>query len=191
MLDHSMLARLSANLTVNLRYLRQRSELTQAILAKRSGVPRSTIANLEAGSGNPTLRVLARLSTALRVSMEELLGTPRGLGRHYPKGSLPIERRGTSRSVTVANLLPDPIPSMEISRTEFSPHAKLAGVPHRPGTRGNLYCERGRIDLVVAGERFSLATGDVCTFRGDQSHSYINPGDTVAIGIGVVTLTPL
>ena len=188
MSDPHALEALSKNLATNLRYLRTRSGLTQTRLAERAGIPRSTLANLETGSGNPTLAVLASIGAALHVTLEELLGAPRGLGQLYKKGQLPIDRRG--RSVTVATLLPDPIPGMEISRMELEPGGKLPGVPHRPGAREYLYCETGRLVLVVAGERFELEAGDVCAFQGDQPHSYANPGDRKAIGVGVVTIAP-
>ena len=182
------LDQLAQNLATNLRYLRTRSGLTQVRLAERAGIPRSTLANLETGSGNPTLAVLAAIGAALHVTLEELLSAPRGLGQLYPKGSLPIEKRG--RSVTVASLLPDPIPGMEITRMALEPGGKLPGHPHRPGAREYLYCEQGQLLLVVAGERFELQAGDVCAFRGDQPHSYANPGDVRAIGVGVVTIAP-
>lgn len=179
---------LAANLATNLRYLRTRSGLTQARLAERARIPRSTLANLETGSGNPTLAVLGSLAAALHIGIEELLSAPCGLGKHYPRGSLPIEKRG--RHATVATLLPDPIPGMEITRIALEPGGRLPGAPHRPGAREYLYCEQGQLTLVVAGERFDLEAGDVCAFRGDQPHSYANPGDTPAVGLGVVTIAP-
>lgn len=186
--DPSLSEQLAGNLADNLRYLRTRSGLTQAKLAERAGIPRSTLANLETGSGNPTLAVLAHLAGALHIGIEELLSAPRGLGRLYPRGSLGIDTRG--RKATVATLLPDPIPGMEISRMTLAPGGKLPGAPHRPGAREYLYCEQGQLTLVVAGERFDLNQGDVCAFRGDQAHSYANPGDVEAIGLGVVTIAP-
>lgn len=172
----------------NLRYLRHQFGLTQARLASLCGVPRSTIANLETGSGNPTLAVIARLSMALHVSIEELLSTPRAQGRVYPAGSLPARRR---RGATVQRLLPDPIPGMEIDRMEIEPGGTFRGVPHRSGTREYLCCEEGTIAVQAAGERLVLHAGDVATFQGDQPHSYSNVGEGTAIGFSVVTLAPV
>ncbi|MHB8813093.1 MAG: helix-turn-helix transcriptional regulator, partial [Steroidobacteraceae bacterium] len=45
-------------LSRNLLALRHARSLTQESLAKASALPRSTIANLESGSGNPSLTVL-------------------------------------------------------------------------------------------------------------------------------------
>ncbi|MEZ4247936.1 MAG: cupin domain-containing protein [Polyangiales bacterium] len=62
------------------------------------------------------------------------------------------------------------------------------GTPHTPGTREYLACERGRIELVASGTRYVLEPGDVVAFRGDQKHSYANPGKSTAVGYSVVLL---
>lgn len=180
---------LSSNLAANLRYLRQRRGMTQAQLARLCGLPRSTVAQVETGSGNPTLAVLSRLALALRISIEEMLSFPHARCQVFPKGSLPTSIRGRGGSVHVQKLLPDPIPGMEIDRMELRPGARMTGVPHRPGTREYLLCERGRLTLWAAGERYDLAPGDIAAFDGDQPHSYQNAGETSAVGFSVVTLS--
>jgi quercetin dioxygenase-like cupin family protein len=64
----------------------------------------------------------------------------------------------------------------------------MNGVPHTPGTREYLVCERGQLVLQAAGERFELTPGDLVAFRGDQRHSYSNPGREPAVGFSVVVL---
>jgi quercetin dioxygenase-like cupin family protein len=64
----------------------------------------------------------------------------------------------------------------------------FTGVPHTPGTREYLTCERGQIAVVAGGERWELGPGDVVAFRGDQKHSYSNPGGAPAVGYSVVIL---
>ena len=60
-----------------------------------------------------------------------------------------------------------------------------------PGTREYLACEAGTIVLAAAGERWTLRAGDVVVFRGDQRHSYVNPGAAIAVGYSVVLLVPV
>ena len=91
----------------------------------------------------------------------------------------------------VSKLLPDPVPGMEIDHMTLKPNARLTGVPHRPGTREYLYCEKGEIVLWASGERFELSPGGVAAFQGDQRHSYANEGRSTAIGFSVVTLVPI
>ena len=179
---------LAGHLAANVRQLRDGRRMTQQQMARLSGLPRATWSNLESGSANPTLAVLHRVADALQVSLEELLVAPRTASRFHPRGSLPQRTRS---DVTVRQLLPDPIPGSEIGRMEFPPLARLTGIPHTPGTREYLTCESGRIELVVAGEKWLLEPGDVVSFRADQRHSYANPARTSAVGYSVVLLAPI
>jgi transcriptional regulator with XRE-family HTH domain len=171
----------------NLRQLRQARGLTQAQLAKIAGVPRATWTNLESGASNPTVSVLARVARALQVSIEELLLVPRAECEHFPLGALPTRSQGQA---TVRKLLPDAIPGMEMDRIELPPGGRMPGVPHTPGTREYLACERGELALTAAGETWRLRPGDVLAFRGDQRHGYANPGGGVAVGYSFVVLAP-
>ncbi len=176
---------IAARLAHNLQKLRETRGATQQQMAKLAGMPRATWTHLESGEGNPTLGVLYRAAQALGVSLEELIAEPRAALRHYPKGTLP---RRSPWDALVSKLLPDPIPGMEIERIELPVKGRMPGTPHTSGTREYLTCERGRILLVAAGEKWELEAGDVVVFRGDQRHSYTNVGDHVAVGYSVVTL---
>jgi XRE family transcriptional regulator, regulator of sulfur utilization len=156
-------------------------------MAKLSGVPRATWSHVESGSGNPTLSVLARVAASLQVPLEELTSAPRAQARFYPRGALAEHRQGDG---SVRKLLPDAIPGVVIDRMELPAGGRIAGVPHMPGTREYLTCEAGVLVLAVAGEQSRLAPGDVVVFRGDQRHSYHNPGTRTAVGYSVVLLAP-
>ncbi|MGK4003733.1 XRE family transcriptional regulator [Sorangium sp. So ce1036] len=176
---------LSGRLAKNIKQLREARGLTQQQLAKLAGVPRATWAHLESGAANPTLGVLHRAAAALQVSIEEMLSAPRATCQLYPRDTLPTRSPGQAM---IRKLLPDPIPGMEIERIEIPGGGRMTGVPHTPGTREYLTCETGELQLVVGGERFTLGAGDVAVFRGDQRHSYNNPGKQVAVGYSVVLL---
>lgn len=180
-----MHAELGGRLGQNLKQLREARGATQAQMAKLAGLPRATWANLESGASNPTLSVLDRVASALQITLEELVATPRASAQRYPKGTLPVKQRGNA---TIYKLLPEAVAGMEIDRIELPPGARMTGVPHTPGTREYLTCEAGAMVLVAAGEQFELSPGDVIAFRGDQRHSYANPGARVAVGYSVVAL---
>jgi transcriptional regulator with XRE-family HTH domain len=171
----------------NLQQLREARGLTQQQISRLAGIPRATWANLESGAANPTLSVLVRAADALQVRLEELIEPPRRTGRLYKVGVLPVRQRG---AVTVRKLLPESIAGLEIERMELPAGAALTGVPHTPGTREYLTCERGAIQLAVAGATFALDPGDVVVFRGDQKHGYRNPGAAPAVAYSVVAFAP-
>ena len=178
-----------ANLAANVRRLRDGRGLSQQRMADLSGIPRPTWGSLESGSANPTLAVLTRAASALQVSIEELIGPPRTACRLFPADEIPVRRR---QKAVLRPLLPEAIPGLEISRLELPPGGQLGGIPHTPGTREYLTCERGRIELVASGERWKLGPGDTLVFRGDQRHTYRNLDERrPAIAFSVVCFAPV
>ncbi len=178
---------LGGRIARNIRQLREARGMTHAQMAKIARMPRATWTNLESGAANPTVSVLHRAAGALQVSVEELLSSPRAECEFFPRGSLPSRAQGDA---TVRRLLPHAIPGMEMDRIELPPRGRMIGVPHTPGTREYLTCDAGEIELVAAGETWRLGAGDVVSFRGDQRHSYRNPGGSPAVGWSVVVLAP-
>ncbi len=178
---------LAARLAANIKHLRSLRGLTQQQMARLSTLPRATWANLESGAANPTLAVLLKVAGALQVSVEELISAPRATTRLYRRAELGHVSRGQAQ---IRKLLPDKVPGMEIDRMEIAAGGRMVGVPHTPGTREYLTCESGEIVLHVGGEHWTLSAGDVIVFRGDQRHSYQNPGSRAAVGYSIVLLVP-
>ncbi len=176
---------LPRRLSGNVKQLREARGFTQEQMARLSGIPRATWGHLESGAANPTLAVLDKVATALQVPIEELTAAPRSSGRLYPRSTLAARKQGDG---IVRKLLPDPIPGMLIDRMEIPAGGRITGVPHMPGTREYLTCESGSILLAAGGEQWTLAPGDVVVFKGDQRHSYTNPGARAAVGYSVVVL---
>ena len=179
--------RVAAHLARNLTSLRHARGLTQDALARSAGLPRSTIANLESGGGNPSLAVLVKVAGKLGVPIDELLAAPRAKVRKWPAADLPVRSQG--RGVTLRPLVPEPVPEEMLERMEFAPNATMAGTPHLPGTREYFSCLEGAVAIFVAGDRYDLAAGDVLAFPGNVPHSYRNPDAAArAMGISVVIL---
>lgn len=81
------------------RQIRQRSELTQVDLARRSGTSQPVIARLEAGRGNPTMATLQRLAEAAGFTLSFSL-VPRTTG----DGLIEAYRRDIDRTLLRRNL---------------------------------------------------------------------------------------
>src|SRR5216117_2481549 len=147
-----------AHLARNLLSLRQVRSLTQEALAKSAGIPRSTIANLESGEGNPSLAVLVKVANSLGVPIDELLASPRAKVRKWAATDIAAQSQG--RGVTMRPLVPEPVPEEMLTVMEFAPRGTMRGTPHLPGTREFFTCLGGQVTIFVAGERFDLASGD-------------------------------
>lgn len=176
---------LAERLARNIKQLREARGVTQQHLAKAAGVPRATWTNLESGTANPTLTVLHRVASALQVTLEELVSSPKAACQMYPNGSLPSRK---VHQVIISKRLPDTVLGVDVERLDLPGNARLTGTPHTPGTREYLICESGQIQLVAAGETWLLSPGDVVVFRGDQRHSYANPNNDIAVGYSVIVL---
>src|SRR4030095_3280469 len=98
----------AGHLARNLASLRHARSLTQETLAKAAGVPRSTIANLESGEGNPSLTVLVKGGHALGAALDERRAAPRARVRKCPAVDIAKPARG--RGVSIRSLVPEPVP---------------------------------------------------------------------------------
>ena len=176
----------AAHLARNLVSLRRTRSLTQETLAKAAGVPRSTIANLESGEGNPSLTVLVKVANALGAPIDELLAAPHAKVRQWHAADIAGR---TSGGVRMRPLVPEPVPDEMLTVMEFAPKGSMRGTPHLPGTREFFTCLRGRVTIFVAGSRHDLNAGDVLAFPGNVAHFYQNAdGQRAAHGVSVVVL---
>jgi quercetin dioxygenase-like cupin family protein/DNA-binding XRE family transcriptional regulator len=164
--------------------------LTQEGLAKLVGLPRSTIANLESGEGNPSLTNLARLSGALHLPIENLLTPKRAVCTLINAQDIPMQERSQGQ-VKVYKLLPDNLPNMDIDRIEIQPGSQMKGVPPPAGTKEYFHCLQGEMIVSVLGSQYIVKKGDVLAFPGETNHVYLNKGKSIAIGVSVVALIPV
>jgi len=180
----------AAHLSVNVRALRKARSWTQQQLAERAGIPRSTVASMESGAGNPSLTNLAAVSAALGVGLEELLARPRNDCLLVRAADLPVHRRSGGR-VAVTKVLPERIRGMDLDRMEIAAGASMPGTPHVTGAKEYFYCVSGRVQVLVSGQMFEVHAGDVLAFPGDQPHSYRNAGSAGAVAVSVVVPVPV
>lgn len=173
---------LPERLRTRLRAQRRRRELSLEALAAASGVSRSMISDIERGAKIPTIIVLAKLATALGVTVARLLGEDR------PERVI-VRRRAEQRAITDAGgwqrrILSPTLPGVEF---EFIRTTVPAGVTlgsfaaHTPGSREYVAVETGELTVTVDGVGHRLAAGDALYYAGDAVHEFANPGATECV----------
>jgi XRE family transcriptional regulator, regulator of sulfur utilization len=177
--------KVSGYLSNNIIYLRKRRGLSQAQLSNLAEIPRSTITHIESGSGNPSLQNLVKISSALQVSIEELLSRPRNECELRRLADIPVIKRNQGK-VRITKLLPDRLKGLDVDRMEIDRGSTMGGSPHLVGAKEYLMAIQGEITVQVARERYVVESGSVFAFPGDQPHSYHSTGKVDATAMSIV-----
>jgi transcriptional regulator with XRE-family HTH domain len=164
-------------LGARLRAQRQRRGFNLAALAAASGVSRSMISDIERGAKVPTVLVLARLATALGVTVSRLLGESqpdRVIALRREEQPAITDTTGWQRRILSPNL---PGVEFEFIRTTV-PAGVVVGefAPHAPGSREYIAVEAGELTVTLDGVGHQLATGDAIYYAGDVTHAFANAG---------------
>jgi transcriptional regulator with XRE-family HTH domain len=182
---------LSALVGGNLRRLRTKRGLSLEKLAKLSGVSRAMLGQIETAKSVPSIGVLWKVATALKVPFAALIATTRPTG--------PVVLRRDDAKVLEASdgkfssraLFPfDEERKVEFYELRIGPsHTEIAEA-HAPGTFENLFVAKGVIEIALAGEaNQTLSEGDAILFKADVGHHYRNLGNTEAVLYLVMTYT--
>jgi len=176
---------IASYLAQNLLELRRSRGITQCQFAELAGIPRSTLTHFESGSGNPSLSNLQKMAQALQVKIDELLSPPISQVQYYQSHDLPKKKRDGGLAL-IYNLLPHPLPGVELERVLLEKGSGFTGVPHRKGTREYYLGLEGEVEIISLGQRYKVYAGDVLIFPGDEKHSYKNIGKRKTVGVSVI-----
>ncbi|OIJ91392.1 DNA-binding protein [Streptomyces sp. MUSC 14] len=170
-------------IAASLKRERTRAGLSLSELAKRAGIAKSTLSQLEAASGNPNVETLWALAVALGVPFSVLVEPPVQGVQVIRAGEGPGV--GSEQASFVGTLLSASPPGArrDIYRIGAEPGSARAAEPHIPGTVEHLIVGTGRVKAGPAGEEAELGPGDYMTYRGDVPHSYeaLMPGTTFVL----------
>lgn len=167
-----------ACLASNMKALRKELSLSQEQLSERSGIPRSTIASLERGEGNPTLQVLMGIARGFGVSITDLLAQrePRATlfrSEHHARLAYPSDSGSTSREfIETLRLTPAQARYLVVEEIVLKGQQQLSSNSHASGTEEYFFMVEGRCEVEVGGEVFVVSQGDLLRFDGDQKHVY-------------------
>ena len=172
-----------ATIATALRRERERAGISLTELAKRAGLAKSTLSQLESGTGNPSVETLWALGVALGVPFSQLVEPPAPQVRVVRAGEGP--RISSGHASFTASLLSagSPHGRRDLYLFEVEPGPARQADPHLPGSIEHLVVAAGRVRTGPEGSLVDLGPGDYATFRGDVAHSYeaLEPGTWVVL----------
>ncbi|MFJ1703711.1 helix-turn-helix domain-containing protein [Kitasatospora sp. NPDC088346] len=174
---------LIALIAASIRRERTRVGLSLTELAKRAGIAKSTLSQLESGAGNPSVETLWALGVALGVPFSRLVDPPRPAVRVIRVGEGPVTY--SERADYAATLLASCPPNArrDLYRIEAQPGGSRVSDPHMAGTTEHLVVGTGRALVGPAEEPVELGPGDYIAYPGDAAHVFraLEPDTTALI----------
>ncbi|GAA3856165.1 XRE family transcriptional regulator [Saccharothrix violaceirubra] len=170
-------------IAASLRRERERVGLSLSELAKRAGVAKSTLSQLEAGNGNPSVETLWALGVALDVPFSRLVDPP--------VRQVTVIRAGegaavhSERAPYTATLLSSCPPGArrDIYVLNLEPGAPRESQPHMAGTREHMVVSTGRVRAGLTDDPVDLGPGDYLVYPGDLPHTAVAlaPGTSIVL----------
>jgi transcriptional regulator with XRE-family HTH domain len=171
----------------NVRRLRTARGFSAAGLARESGVARATLAELEAGRGNPTVETLYGLARVLGVTFADLLVEADAPPVHVVRAG---EGPQVPGAVVQARLLRQA--AVERARVEMYDMRVVPGAvryadAHQPGVMEHVLVHEGRLRVGPEGGPVEIGRGDFVAFAASVPHLYEALDGPVAATLVIVT----
>jgi transcriptional regulator with XRE-family HTH domain len=165
-------------IAASLRRERHRTGLSLTEVARRAGIAKSTLSQLESGTGNPSLETLWAICVALDAPFSRLLDPPRPHIQVIRAGEGPtVSAAEADYQATLLAACP-PGARRDVFRIQAEPGHARASEPHMPGVLEHVVISTGRALVGVAGEPVELGPGDYICYPADMPHVFeaLTPG---------------
>jgi transcriptional regulator with XRE-family HTH domain len=161
----------------NLRRLRAERAVSTVALARDSGVARATLAQLEAGRGNPTLETLYALANTLGVPLADVIAPPVAADVEVVRAADGPRVTGAAVRARLVGRLAGHA-SVEVYELSLRPGRRQVSDAHPAGVVEHLLVHTGRARVGPEGAPVELGPGDYARYPGSVPHVYqaLEPG---------------
>jgi transcriptional regulator with XRE-family HTH domain len=148
-------------------------------LARRAGVSKGTLVQIEQGDANPSISTLCRLASALGASVADLVSTKdKAQSAIVVAGAeqarkLWVGPNGGSGVLLAGTTGPD---MLELWHWELQPGERFEASRHNRGTRELIHVTTGKLLLEIDGGHALIGVGATAIANTDRPHAYANPG---------------
>ena len=167
---------LSHNIAINLKRIRKARGMSLDVVAEQTGVSKSMLATIEKGDANPSIGVLGKIISGLRIDFHDLTKAPQDdtflveidkleptkalEGNYHVWTCFPIE---DNRSV-------------EIYQIDIEPGGVYESGSHGERTKEYIAMTEGTLTIRLEDGEHVIRKGQFFRFESDQPHVYRNDG---------------
>lgn len=171
---------LSQNVAVNLKRMRTSKGMSLDAAAEQTGVSKSMLAQIEKGKANPSLGVLGKITSGLRIEFQELIAPPPMESCLVtPEEMVPTKEMEGQYKVWTCFPYEDNH-QLEIYRIDIFPGGEYVSGSHGEKTREYLAVVDGAVTVECHGITRQVEKQQVYRFETDQTHIYRNETDKMA-----------
>ena len=172
---------INKNVATNLKRIRMARKMSLDVVAEQTGVSKSMLGQIERGESNPTVGILGKIVSGLRVSFDDLVKVPKEEIYVVRKENINPSKESTEE-YTVYTYFPfESDRNFEIYVFEIKPGGKYLSGAHGEKTCEYLNVFSGELTLRIGDESRVLKKGDAVRFNTDRDHIYENNSDEVLI----------
>jgi transcriptional regulator with XRE-family HTH domain len=170
-------------IAASLRRERERHGISLTELARRANLAKSTLSQLEAGIGNPSIETVWALAVALDVPFSRLVDPPQEPVQVIRAGEGNFMRSEHAPFAAVLLSACPPGARRDLHVMTAEPGAARDAHAHIRGTTEHVVIATGRWRAGPAGAEVELGPGDYARFPGDLAHSYeaLEPGSSAVL----------
>ncbi|WP_072805826.1 helix-turn-helix domain-containing protein [Rhodococcoides yunnanense] len=161
-----------AAIAASLHRERKRAGLSLAEVARRAGIAKSTLSQLESGTGNPSVETLWALSVTLDVPFAQLVEPVKPRVQLIRAGEGPAIASDTADYVATLLASCPPNARRDIYLINAQVGEPRSADPHSPGVIEHVVLSAGRALVGPTEEPIELLPGDYICYPGDLPHTF-------------------
>ena len=180
------MGQVSLKIGERLKEIRNTRHLTLDEAAELTGVSKPMLGQIERGQSSPTINVLWKISTGLKIPLSFFCRQPE---TEYTVAGLSEKEMITEEDggMRAYPLFPfDPARNVEVFYIEFDAGVQHDSMPHVEGVEEYIFLVQGALKMIIGGKEVVLQEKQSIRFGADISHTYHNVSDEVCTVYNVI-----
>lgn len=157
-----------------LKEIRNTRKLTLDDVAELTGVSKPMLGQIERGQSSPTINVLWKISTGLKIPLSFFCKQKEA---QYMVAGIREKDRITEENggMRAYPLFPfDPVRNVEVFYIELDPWVSHRSLPHVAGVEEYVFLVEGMLKMIIGGKEVLLSKNQSIRFGADIGHEYHN-----------------